>query len=530
MAVRTALFLLCLVPAAALCQSGNTVIVPTGVPQGSIESVPANMQLVPKSAAAHPGKVWVRSADDGLHIWGKVETADNKLFWPGEKSEMGTRDHVEIWLSAVSNIDMPVIGFGNQKQELLLKNPSQCTSAVEGAGAVHDCQIWYKEQLQYRKDLAKLFTRHWVASSAPQQMTGFYEDYATAAWAELQSNYYDEELPTALAPHEAGITSSFDEVFEDSPASNAPADAAPKKTIIGYTFQFFVPWSAFPPAQELNLRDLWLTVDVVGDAGSQKSGPLSSTSPQRIAGQPSTFNHLVLDEARKHEITPCRASGAEKDLYGEVHPAWYFPVAGSGAQTISTVYDMENPTAGDMDTPRGVSPLLHVTEHFWKPTPDGGFVCGPDLAFSHRNLRGETASKVAAKYLETKSLPDGWLLVRSGPDVTPMNRFGVGQCGMCPVARLRMYAVSPSGEVAAVLDLKKAGSTDKRVDGGDFAIAPDWSRVTAYEEFATYGEGGKPIEKPVWTATSYCLSGHAYSKCGEEKDVTPPDPPNFKLF
>src|SRR6516165_45536 len=78
-----AFFLLCCMPARFLmAQTGETVTVREGVPGGDIFSTPADMQLVPKAPKAHPGEVWVRSTNEGLQVWGKVQLNGDGLYWP----------------------------------------------------------------------------------------------------------------------------------------------------------------------------------------------------------------------------------------------------------------------------------------------------------------------------------------------------------------------------------------------------------------------------------------------------------------
>ena len=528
-----AFFLLCCMPARFLmAQTGETVTVREGVPGGDIFSTPADMQLVPKAPKAHPGEVWVRSTNEGLQVWGKVQLNGDGLYWPIEKSGIPQSDHVEIWLSAAPGVEMPVIGYGNQFDQITLKSAADCyvVGRQENRDHVSECQRWFKDQAQYRKLFEKLFTRHWVATKAPNGMKGLFEDYATPAWADLKRGYFEEELPTALEPHGSdGMVSEFAELSKNTVVTNSHGEDESRTAISAYTFHFFVPWSAFPPTQQLSLRDLWLTVDVFRTAyAGQQIGAVSTTSSQRIAGKPLSFNHLVLDQPRDHQITPCRATGAEMDLYGASHRAWFFPMAGNGPLTLTKVYDVENPAAGYMYDPNGLSPAFRTTEHFWKELPDGATICGPQLTYLNRGVAHDSTFKIAPRYLETKTLPDGWMLVRTGPDMSRMSAFGAGQCGSCPVADLHIYAVSPQGQIFPALDLKKAWGNGPEIRG-DFDIASDWSRITAYEAFVTIGEDGKGGKKNNWTATSYCLTEHAYQKCGEEKPAKPPNPPKFDL-
>ena len=63
-------------------------------------------------------------------------------------------------------------------------------------------------------------------------------------------------------------------------------------------------------------------------------------------------------------------------------------------------------------------------------------------------------------------------------------------------------------------------------DAVDFSISRDWSQVVAYQEQKT--DEAKPDAQPTWDATTYCLKGAKYEKCGEKKNVTPPGSPVLK--
>ena len=53
-----------------------------------IYATPPTLPLTGKSPEAHRGNVWLRSTDEGLHIWGKVERGEQEIQWPRQRSEM----------------------------------------------------------------------------------------------------------------------------------------------------------------------------------------------------------------------------------------------------------------------------------------------------------------------------------------------------------------------------------------------------------------------------------------------------------
>lgn len=217
-------------------------------------------------------------------------------------------------------------------------------------------------------------------------------------------------------------------------------------------------------------------------------------------------------------------------MYDKPHAIWYFPMDGTGPLQLRKVYDIENPAYGYMYDPSEVSPKFKENEHFWKAAPDGAIVCGPELGWRKDNVAKTSSFVVDQQYFQAKALSDGWLLVRTGPDMSTLSPFGSGQCGAFPVVDFHIYAISPKGDIVSALDINDAftGFNDQAT-GGDFDIAPDWTKITFYESFGSDSGTAANGESESWRATSYCLQAHTYAKCGEDKNVKPPDPPNFQL-
>jgi hypothetical protein len=453
---------------------------------------------------------------------------------------MLSSDHVEVWLSTAANVDMPPIGYGNQFGETDLKSPDDCVPKDDNGkpgdpntADVADCRRWFANQVEYRKQFVRLFTRQWLAapSSDPNRTFEQFEDFATSAFYRLSEESYAHELPELLKPKaDDGFASSFNAKF-DPPVPDAAQSAQTKPVATGYTFDILVPWSAFPPSDQLNMHYLWLMIDVFTHApDGKKMGALSTTSATRVWGKPASFNHVILNVPRRYSISPCAAAPSLVDLNGNVHAAWYFPAAGADPLILNSVFDVENPIEGYMYTPSGVSPIVRVEEHFWKTLPDGSSVCGPQLSLRNGKLAMSAKFSVEKNYFDVKRLDDGWLLVRSGPDTSTRSPFGSGMCGACTEVDLNLYAISPAGEVTQAFDFDALLSGDEgQPDDADFYVSPDWSRVTTWVDSVHYSDGGNDGQQDAWTSTTWCLSGHTYKQCSEEKNVKPPDPRHYKI-
>ena len=69
---------------------------PVSIPESKPQDVyaqPPQLELIPKGAGAHSGKVWVRSGDDGLHVYVNVQTPGAEPHWPFEKANMLAINH-----------------------------------------------------------------------------------------------------------------------------------------------------------------------------------------------------------------------------------------------------------------------------------------------------------------------------------------------------------------------------------------------------------------------------------------------------
>ncbi len=532
-------------PAQTKTQTDGVVVVPhatleeVGAAQNGFQDIapkgifltPPTMTLIPHSPQAHPGSIWLRSSDDGLHIWGRVEADEDSFRLPQQKSEMLSSDHIELWLAASPEVPMPTIGWGHQFGTEKLDSLKDCAADIRGNGAagMKKCERWYGEQVQYRQYLQRLFVRQWLIGGGAwtAQPTHFFEDFASTAYAGLKSNFFRENLPVALEPK--GMDDLTTEVSYDirqEQRTNAAGVAGPYNRRIGYRFHIFVPYSSFPPAQQLKLTDLYLMVDVFGSAPEgRKMGEYSSTSAARQWGKPATFNHLRLATPRSFSITPCEEKPEQTDLYGEKYASWFFPTKPGKDATLQSTFALMNPAAGYMYEPGGVSPEAVQAKYFWKQLANGAAICRPNLAWHKGNATARSEFFVDEKSFEARALPDGWTLVRSGPTTWTHSPFGSGQCGACPVMGFSMYAVSPQGEISSALNITEdlAGQGDAASDA-DLAIDPDWRRIT---EYAMFRDNTVNDPQPNWTSKTYCLKGHTYEQCGESKSTQPPKPRNF---
>jgi hypothetical protein len=355
----------------------------------------------------------------------------------------------------------------------------------------------------------------------------FFEDFAATAWSGLNASIFSESLPIALRPKpDDGVVAETDDDLRQVTRNGAAGKTENWNVRSGYFYHLFIPYTAFPPAQQLKLTDLYFAVEVFGAASDgHKIGEHSSTTPSLQWGKPTTFNHLRLAAPRTFSYTPCDYKVEQDDIYGAKHDGWFLPTASPEDSIFRTTVALVNHAEGYLYEPGGMSPEAAQATYFWKELANGTTICGPRLAWRSGTTIQRSKFVVEDEKFEAKPLPDGWNLIRSGPSTFTLSPFGAGQCGSCMNMNFDIFAVSPQGEITSALhlaeDLRGEGDFPS---GADLSIASDWKSVILYREFE---DPNQENPKPQWNSITYCLQGHAYKQCGEAKGVKPPEPANF---
>lgn len=485
-----------------------------GVDIRPYEVGPPDLTLVPHGPGGRRGRVWVRNAGDGLVVAGEVDggAAD----FPRNKNLILQKDHVEIWLAAADAVDLPEIGWGNQFGETLLpKGPDSCgnyegnprSGAEELKAGEKKCREWATTQQRYRASFQRLFVRQWLLT--PDYAI---ESYATPAYQRITAEFardqkmHPDEVPAMLKPR--GELQMWSGVMDDHS---------------GYTFLVHIPFAAFPPMANLKLSDFMILVDVFSPAAEgHKTGPYSTTSPNRVYGKPATFNPARLDPARTFHLTPCDMALKGGDAYQDVQDAWFVPKSSQVGEYESDAFLVVNGSGGYRYGPEGLSPVVRPLHYFWHNAGPGEWVCGPQLTYKNGERTEVFEYAVAEEGFDTRHTADGDLLVKSGPLVY-YSEFGSGQCGACPRVELRVWGITPDVKIFEALALgdlvDNSGGASK-----DFSVSQDWSQITEFDQ-ENAGEDGEPGS---WSSTTWCLKKDGFEECGSKDDVQPPDPPVLK--
>ncbi|MGH9740299.1 MAG: hypothetical protein ACRD4X_17185 [Candidatus Acidiferrales bacterium] len=509
---------LLLVPVA--CAQSRTIAVP-GIRSvklsGSIAAFASkgpDVVLTAKGKGARPGRLWIRNAGDGLLIAGEIDGGPPNF--PRDQKSLVAKDHLEVWLAAGVDPIFPAIGWGNQFGETQLPDGSaSCTNpdSEEGSSmfqpnspkSLRACRAWAAKQQTYRRYFRRLFLRQWLL--APGYAA---ESFATSAYQQISSTFaglydgsIDDDSPDALKPR--GAAKSW---FSTSPK--------------GYTFEVLIPYNIFPPLASLQVSDLRLLVDVFSAApAGKKSGPYSTSSPARIWADPATFNHLVLNLPRVFHMTPCDLPLTGLDVYGTVRDAWFVPQSSRANSYQSDAFLIFNEAGGNWYDPTGLSPIAHPVHNFWTAAGPGEWVCGPQLTHTKNGGSVTFGQRIESDGLATRRLPDGSLLVKSGPYVDAVSQFGAGQCGTCSYTNLEIFRITPDDKIESVLKLGNTlmGIPPYPVEE-DFSISPDWSQITDFQESVDSNGNSGP-----WSSATYCLQDARYAECGKQDDVKAPNSP-----
>lgn len=504
---RKLVFLLPLLTALTFAQTSAPVKVPDATPDfryflDHFREEPATFPLVATGEGAHIGKIWVRKLGEGLAIVGHV---DGPLpSFPTTNDTLVTGERVEIWLSQQPNPHFPAMGWGNQHGDVELADDSACPAALHmqndpDAREIRACREWFQQQLEYRTQLRRLFTRHWLL--APHL---FLETLATPAHEQIGSADIDHDVLAALMP-KAGPFFGFDRAVSD-----------------GYDFHILIPWHALPPIDTADLKDLYLMVEVIGP-----NGAVSTTTPGHTADF-STFSRIHFEHPQHYEISPCHYPAIGRSFFDRALPGYFLPTDDG---IVAKTFVLENDRRGYMDEAGGVSPNLTPTTFFSKPLQQGGSVCGPLLRIQTTGEPVDLTMKPAKETLpiiveqdsmDVLELPEG-LLVRNGPRVST-SRFGAGACGMCSRAELEIYSVDKSMRATEQVHIYDIIDPSVAVDDADLQIAKDWNRVGYYR----HQQGKDPAtgaqrDEFEWDGQFYCRKDLTYTKCGENPAI-PSDP------
>jgi hypothetical protein len=148
-------------------------------------SVMPDITLIPRGEGARHGQLWIRTASfypffgapTALFIAGKVDGPPPDF--PLTTDLLSSKDHIEIWLAASRDVDLPDIGWHNQFEEVTLpKGVASCEDWARndafahggGVDGVKRCEVWAESQVRYRQFFKRLFVRQWLLAPREQHV------------------------------------------------------------------------------------------------------------------------------------------------------------------------------------------------------------------------------------------------------------------------------------------------------------------------------------------------------------------------
>jgi hypothetical protein len=462
------------------------------------EGLPDGMNLIPNGAGARNGRVWFGNTGLSIRIVGEVYGAAPD--WPKGKDSILSKDHVEVWLAANADVDLPPAVWPQGDGAM---SPDECRGYGSNA---QTCTDWFETQDQdYRPVFKKLFVRQWLLANDISE-----ESYATPAYAVVATKYKPDGL-AALKPH-------GDVQFRWQLRAGKP----------GYLFEIDIPYSAFPPLNTQQTAEMRLMVDVFSSApAGKKEGAFSTTSSVRAYGKPGSFNSLQFNPPLPFEITPCISKlEAKITEFSPTHPEWFIPSADPGGYEADA-FLLEN-RVGPNGEPPDVSPSVFPIHNFWRSLGPSEWVCGPNLAYRNGSAVRDFGMdvllfdanrdvSVSEDGFAARKEPDGTVLIKVGPRV--WNVGSMSQCGACDRTDFKIFALDENLNLITILDLNDVVDSP-HLDSQDFTVSPDWSQVVEYNQTEDPASGDQK-----WSSVSYCLASGMYTECGRKDNVKPPDPP-----
>jgi hypothetical protein len=282
---------------------------------------------------------------------------------------------------------------------------------------------------------------------------------------------------------------------------------------------------------QAEVGELRLMVDVFSAAqAGRKEGEFSSTASGRAYAKPETFNVLHLDPPVEFEISPCHPAleGVTVD-WSPTYPAWFIPSKQTGEYQADAflIEDWGWPAGANDSQSPSVTPEIHAFHYFWRTVGAGEWVCGPDLEYRNGdvirdlglNITSYDAGRdtdVTEDGFDARRAADGKVLIKVGPRV--WNAGSQSECGACPRAELRMWALDENLNLITLFDFE-SGLESSGFDSRDMTVSPDLSRIVEYDQ------AGEDENNLTWSSVTYCLGDKSYAVCDRKKDVRPPDPP-----
>ncbi len=424
---------------------------------------------------ARSGAVWFGQTHEGLVVAGRIYGPPPK--WPSN-SNFSNNDHIVVWLSDTRALELPPIGWGHQFGYEYIFSEEDCSKRTSKRTDKTDidiqsaCTQWYKDQLVYRKNLEKLFVRRWAAS--PDRVK---ETYATSEFHELAQKLRDKLI--LLRPN-----------------VNPQLKVHEKNTGgIAYTFEFLIPWEAFPPIKFGNIETVKLLVEVFSPkTDKSKYAPVSITPFHKrysFAGQtsPASLKEYRLVKPMEFYITPCKYGIEDIHTRQKLSERFKVYILPSRHRDLRTLLVLENEARGYQYEPDNTShsPIVIKTEFFVKDLGEGEVLCGPQLRyFQDYSIHKSDNIIDSVEYLDTKRLPDDNLLVKDGPRQWH-SFYGSGQCGACPRMKINIYYINmDTGWIVQALSytgIIEAGRNDIRI-----SVSNDWRTVGIFECQTDYSE------------------------------------------
>jgi hypothetical protein len=417
--------------------------------------------------------LWVGRTNRGLVVAGRLR--NSQLSFANDTAELNHGDRIEIRLSVSEPFELPPLSYTEEYCR------SVAATETERAG----CLEWIKDQRVFHQRIHKLFSRLWRIAPAAA----------------------DESL--ALPAYDA-MSRSQHAALDFPRPSDLPERRFQTGTGGAITFEVFISWDLFPPANRLSLDRIRFRADLTSG-----SSPHISTDPTALGRmEPAEPPAVSVSPAITSRLTPCEQSLFARDYAGNDQPVFYFLRRSLEVSRTFLLQEPAVPYLAHLPQSGRISVIASPHVFFAQEMGTGEFLCGPFMSYRNGSIvkrfpfrlepDRDEVSWTPIRSFPIKRLPDGTRLIRYGPDKAsgPLWRHA----WIC--YSMRVYALTPSLQVRRVLDLYAQYDGP---EGYEIEISDDWRTV---KEF--FGNEGK------WTTRTHCLMDQAYRVCKEDADSAPP--------
>ena len=303
--------------------------------------LPADIGL---PGSALKAQVWIAQHPNGIVIAGTARSKAN-LSW-------------QIRLASMPSLHLPPLGW--LRAITSLERLKDCDALSNATEYRDNCKPWFLQQASYRAQLASLFIRNYSLDSSGIRQTQDVPMFSGTAFDDFRA------LLQSLAAGEGNenLSDNLSAEFDLKSAS--------------HTFELLIPWSALPATDQLDLKQLYLQIDLCISGKSKKrcfalaqpSQPKPNTGPNTV--------RLILAARRQYRLSQCNQKLPQD--FSFPNTSYFLPASGL---LLNSSITFKNPGGGYLNgpAPNRISPEAVATQFTNSFFGADEAVCTPNLSY-----------------------------------------------------------------------------------------------------------------------------------------------------